>query len=168
MGVMIRGWLVAVAAVMCWCGAAAQEPIGREAHRPARPSGEAIEKQCEAVAEALSLEGDTRERFLKTYMRYQQEMRQIAREQFGPRPHHGGALQARNTMSEEQIEAMLRKRFAASRAILDVREKYFDAFLQFMTPRQIQRMYALEKRGAERIHVEHARRRPHAPMRDRE
>ena len=123
-----------------------------------------VEKRCAALANALALDEAARLHFTPVYTRYQEEMEQLLRSHFGPRPTpEEGAKMMRKKLSDKEIEEMIRKRFVVSRAILDVREKYFNEFLQFMTPRQIQQLYSLEKRGAEQMHMEHQRRRPGAP-----
>lgn len=165
---MIRASLLALVATLFCGGVEAQTPAHREVQGTPFSFEQTLEEQCDALSEALLLSGHARDQFRETYLRYQQEMGEIHREQFRPRPHHESGASRRKSMSDEEVEAMLRKRFAVSRAILDVREKYFEAFLQFLTPRQIQQLYALEKRGAERMHAEHARRRPHTPMGRRE
>lgn len=48
--------------------------------------------------------------------------------------------------TSKQIEQNTENRFALSRAILDIREKYYKKYKQFLSAEQIDRMYRMEKR----------------------
>ncbi len=49
-------------------------------------------------------------------------------------------------LSSKQIEQNTDNRFAMARAILDLREKYYNQYKRFLTPEQIDRVYRAEKR----------------------
>jgi CRISPR/Cas system CSM-associated protein Csm2 small subunit len=56
-----------------------------------------------------------------------------------PRPAEG------TTLTDEQVEKRILDNFAQSRAILDVREQYYNEFRKILTPTQINRIFEDEK-----------------------
>lgn len=166
---MKRMWMVMAALLMT---------AATMAQTPAQPTTERmtpamrLDRQCQALVEALSLTTEEAARFVPTFKQYKADMDAIFKENFRARSHRsfhpqsGSSAQPQQQppLSDEQIEAMILNRFKMSRAILDVREKYYKQFRSFMRPQQIQRMYELEKRNAERMSEEHMRRRPDSPQ----
>ena len=47
----------------------------------------------------------------------------------------------RPEMTDEDIDKMMRNRFLQSRKTLDIREKYYDEFRKFLSPKQVQKIY---------------------------
>ena len=43
--------------------------------------------------------------------------------------------------TDDEVDKMMRDRFKQSRKILDVREKYYDEFRKFLSPKQVQKVY---------------------------
>ena len=48
-------------------------------------------------------------------------------------------------MTDEETGQMLKARFAHSQKILDLRQKYYGIYSEFLTQKQIQRVYELER-----------------------
>ena len=40
-----------------------------------------------------------------------------------------------------EVDKMMRERFAQSRKMLDIREKYYDEFRKFLAPKQVQKIF---------------------------
>ena len=78
----------------------------------------------------------TTAKFVATYHEYQKELWAI-----GPRPKRAKG----NAQSEEQAEAQMQQQFTRSQRILDLREKYYKKYSTFLTQRQIQRVYEIER-----------------------
>ena len=57
----------------------------------------------------------------------------------------------RNNMTEAQVEAGIKAQFAHTRKVVDIREKYYAEYRKFLNPRQIERVYELEKKQADKI-----------------
>lgn len=94
-----------------------------------------MERHTERMARKLNLDDKTAAKFNEIYKRYLTEMQGL-RDQFQPiRPEAGGQL------TDEQVEKNLLNRFARSRAILDVREKYYREFRKVLNVRQVDRIY---------------------------
>ena len=54
-------------------------------------------------------------------------------------------------MTDEETEQALKDRFAHSQKILDLRQKYYAIYSEFLTQRQIQRVYQLERQMMDRL-----------------
>ncbi len=64
----------------------------------------------------------------------------------------------REPQTDAQIEEGIKNRFAQSRKMLDVREKYYTEFRNQLTPRQILKVYQLEKGNTQKIQKEFKKR----------
>lgn len=94
------------------------------------------ETQAQYIAKDLAFDDATTAKFVATYCEYQKELWAI-----GPRP-----KKAQNeTLSEKQAEAQMQQQFSRSQRILDLREKYYKKYSTFLTQRQIQRIYEIER-----------------------
>ena len=63
----------------------------------------------------------------------------------GPRPEIESA-------TEEEAEQAIKDRFERSRAVLDLREKYYEEYSKFLAQKQILRVYELEHQFMDRLH----------------
>lgn len=54
-------------------------------------------------------------------------------------------------LTDQQVKTNLDRQFALSQSILDIRKKYYAEYSKFLTPRQIERLYELEKKNAEKL-----------------
>ena len=107
-----------------------------------KPSPEKIARyKAVRMSRQLELPDRTADAFIPVYQSFQQEMNAIMQRATRNR--------ARSATTDEQAEAVIRSDFQTSRAILDLRERYYERFKQVITPLQIQQMYSLEKRNAE-------------------
>lgn len=52
------------------------------------------------------------------------------------------------------MEKAIKDRFAQSRKILDIREKYYNEFRKILSPKQIMKIYQLEKGNARKFQNE--------------
>lgn len=108
-----------------------------------RPSREQLaELQARHIAGTLALDDATAKKFVDAYRDYQQEV------------WNSGASvrkKANTAMTDTEIEKNIKERFAHSRKLLDIREKYYDVYRGFLSPKQIQRVYELEKQVMKRL-----------------
>ncbi len=128
----------------------------RPSPRPERRMPVDMEEQSARLVEALGLTGAAAEQFVPTFKRYKSEMVELMREHRPNPPKHTqrGAQQAVKP-TDEEIEAHILARFAMSRAIVDVREKYYHEFRRFMSPQQIEMLYEIEQHNAHRMRDAH-------------
>ena len=80
--------------------------------------------------------------FCDEYCNYMKELWAI-----GPRAGKGH----RGEMTDAQAEAQTKIDFERSQKILDLRQKYYKRYSTFLTQRQIQRVYEIEKQMRNRL-----------------
>ena len=97
------------------------------------------EKQARHIAHELAFDDATTQRFVETFCACQQEVWAL-----GPRHKAESA-------TEEEAEQAIKERFERSRAILDLREKYYEEYSKFLTQKQIQRVYEMEHQSMNRL-----------------
>lgn len=138
MNKIIRIMLLVTAVFAFTCSATAQH----------RRSGERIsreqlaEKQAKHIAEKLALPPHEADRFISTYLKCQREIWAL-----GPRK--GG--KSKHTLSETQTDSAIQARFDNSRKLLDIRKKYYAEYSEFLTAKQIERVYELERQMMKRL-----------------
>ena len=103
------------------------------------------EKQAQHIAHDLAFDEKTTARFIETYTECQKEIWAL-----GPRFHRTPES------SEAQSEQNIKRRFEMSEKILDIRQKYYKKYSQFLTQQQIQRVYEIEKNMMKRF-AQHAK-----------
>lgn len=114
--------------------------IGMAQEEEQRMSREQLaEKQAMHIAQELAFDAAITQRFVETYCACQQEVWAL-----GPRHKAESA-------TEEEAEQAIKERFERSRAILVLREKYYEEYSKFLTQKQIQRVYELEQRSMDRL-----------------
>lgn len=135
----------------------AQEKQGAKPERRQFNKEQMLEIQCNQIIKGLALDDATTAKFIPVYKQYMEEMRATR---------HMGAYRniANRTAADKQtpkplptdaeVEQAIKARFAQSRKILDVREKYYNEFRKFLSPKQIQKMYNMEKHNGDKFRKE--------------
>ena len=100
------------------------------------------EKQAQYIAHDLGLDDMTCSKFIDTYTQCQKEVWAL-----GPRPHHKKG----EVKTDAQTEQEIKQRFEMSEKILNIRQKYYKKYSQFLTQQQIQRVYKLERQMMKRF-----------------
>ena len=100
------------------------------------------EKQAQYIAHDLGLDDKTSSKFIGTYTQCQKEVWAL-----GPRPHHKKG----EMKSDAQTEQEIKQRFEMSEKILNIRQKYYKKYSQFLTQQQIQRVYEIERQMKKRF-----------------
>lgn len=98
------------------------------------------EKQAQHIANSLAFDDKTRSQFVDTYTQCQKEIWAL-----GSHPRRNMAE------TEAQTELQIKQRFEKSEKILEIRQKYYKKYSQFLTQRQIQRVYELERQMMKRF-----------------
>lgn len=101
------------------------------------------EHQALLIAQKLKLPAETALRFIDTYKKCQQEIWALGK---GPKKTR------RRAMTEQQTDSMLQARFDHRQKLLDISRKYHAEYSTFLTPKQIERVYKIERRMAARLH----------------
>lgn len=97
------------------------------------------EFQAKYTAKVLKLDEATTEKYVKTYCEMMEEIWKIA-------PRGKG-----NSDSEEEAKKAIEERFVRNQKILQLREKYYKIYSTFLTPKQIQQAYRLERQNLMRF-----------------
>ena len=99
------------------------------------------EVQAKHIAKEMAMDKATSQRFIKTFCQFQRDIWAL-----GPRP-----KQSHSQMTDEETGQALKARFAHSRKIPDLRQKYYTIYSEFLTQKQIQRVYELERQMMEHL-----------------
>lgn len=120
-----------------------------------KPSREELaSKRATGIANRLALDEQTTARFVATFMDYQKEVCAL-----GPKVRNKEMAGE----SDPEVEQAIKQRFERDMKITKIREKYYGYYRQFLTPKQIQRVYAMERKAMHHKHVKkgHGRNRHH-------
>ena len=144
------------------------------------------EAQCDMIIRELALDDATTERFRTVYNQYLQELQSTYNPKLdnikcpycgrencdgtdcpGPRNEKSQSYKrvGKKLPTDAEVEARIKARFEQSRKILDIREKYYKEYRKFLSPKQIQRIYTVEKRCKNRMR-RHSNNRKYTTMSD--
>ena len=99
------------------------------------------ETQAKYIAREMAMDDATTEKFIGTFCQFQKEVWAL-----GPRPQRDSS-----NRSDAEAEQAMKERFAHSQKILDLRKKYYMEYSKFLTPRQIEKVYELERQMMNRL-----------------
>lgn len=128
--------LAAVAMMACYGTIYAQNGSRQRMTRE-----ELAEKQARYIANEMTMDDATTKRFVETFCQFQKDIWAL-----GPRPE-----KSTSRLSDTEAEQAMNERFAHSQKILDLRKKYYLKYSKFLTPRQIERVYELERQMMNRL-----------------
>ena len=103
---------------------------------------ELAEAQAKHIARELGLDDATTQKYVTTSQACQKEVWAL-----GPK----AKPKKHAELTEAESEQAIKERFEHSEKILKIREKYYKEYSKFMTQKQIQRAYELEKKGMNRL-----------------
>jgi len=153
-------WMLVVAFMMGTqvINAQADKPKGKREHK--RPTMEQIiQMQSQRIVDELGLDDKTAAKFAEVYKKYMKEMDDL-RKQYMPAKSDfkKDKPSMPKSLTDADVDKMMRDRFAQARKMLDVREKYYDEFRKFLSPKQVQKVYNQGMANKERFHKEMRRR----------
>ena len=99
----------------------------------------------------MAMDNKTSLQFVETFCQFQKEVWAL-----GPRPKRDSS-----NRSEAETEQALEERFAHSQKILNLRKKYYIEYSKFLTPKQIEQVYKLEKEIMDRLYYRSQKRKIH-------
>ena len=121
----------------------AQENSGQKPSKKQRMSREQMaEMQAKHISRQLGLDDATSQKFIETFSAYQKEV-------WALRPQ--GKHQKKAEMTDAEVEKAIKDQFDHSQKILSLRQDYYKKYSKFLTPKQIQRVYELEKQAMNRL-----------------
>ncbi len=131
--------LCAIMMAVCSTAAQAEDNNGKKQ----RMSREQLaEIQAKRIAHEMALDDATNKKFIETFCANQKEVWAL-----GPKPRKGEMKE----QSEKEAEQNIKNQFEQSQKLLSIREKYYKIYSEFLTQKQIQRVYELEKKAMKRI-----------------
>ena len=118
------------------------------------------EMQAVKVVKELGLDDKTAAQFTDVYKKYMKELDDARKAEFASfaKGKEGAEAKKRQAPTDEDIDKMMRARFAQSRKVLDIREKYYDEFRKFLSPKQVQKVYDHGQMNRNLFHKEMNRR----------
>ena len=102
------------------------------------------EMQAKHISRQLALDDATSQKFVETFSAYQKEV-------WALRPQGKGKHQKKSEMTDAEVEKSIKDQFDHSQKILTLRQDYYKKYSKFLTPKQIQRVYELEKQSMNRL-----------------
>ena len=103
------------------------------------------EAQARHIASELAFNEDITAKFMETYCNCQKEIWEL-----GSRIEKRGGINS-SSATEQESEEEIKARFERSQKILDIRRKYYNEYSKFLTQKQIQRVYEIEKDVMKRL-----------------
>ena len=97
------------------------------------------EMQANKIIGELGLDDKTAAKFTDVYKKYMKEMNDL-RKEYMPKV-KAGEVSMSSMPTDAEVDKMMRNRFKQSRETLDIREKYYDEFRKFLSPKQVQKVY---------------------------
>ena len=137
-GIIIR-LLLLVVALTTVCGT-----ISAQTGKQRLTREQLAEVQAKHIAKEMAMDDATSQRFIDTFCQFQRDIWAL-----GPRPKR--PKQPHSQMTDEETEQALKDRFAHSQKILDLRQKYYGIYSEFLTQKQIRRVYELERQMMDRL-----------------
>lgn len=118
----------------------AQNQNSDNQHRMSRE--QLAEAQARHIAGELALNDATTKKYVEAFCDYQKEIWAL-----GPRGDH----KKRSEMTDAETDQAIKDRFDRIEKILDIRQKYYKRYSQFLSPKQIEKAYELERKAMKRL-----------------
>jgi len=108
-----------------------------------RPNMEQLVKmQAQRIAQTLAFDDKTSQKFVDTFCKCRKEMAAT----------RGGHHHKKNSeMTDAEADKVIKADFQQGRKLLEIREKYYKAYSKFLTPKQILRVYDIERQDMRRF-----------------
>ena len=132
-----KTWLVALTLVAGSLTVTAQSDNNQRMSRE-----QLAETQAKHIANKLGFDDGTTKKYVETFCDYQKEIWAL-----GPRDTGKKKAEMTDAETAQEIQA----RFDRSEKILNIRQKYYKRYSQFLTPKQIDRAYKLEREAMKRL-----------------
>lgn len=147
----------------------AQNEQGKERkHSHKRLTMEQIaDMQANKIVGDLGLDDKTAAKFTDVYKKYMKELDDVRREFFREFKKNSGMEKGKDgdkvnrrmqPPTDAEVDKMMRFRFKQSRKMIDIREKYYDEFRKFLSPKQVQKVYDQGQMNPSKFHKEMNRR----------
>lgn len=121
------------------------------------------ERQARSIASTLAFDDATTTRFVETFCNYRKELialkgkdkkqpkAEAAPQAQGEKPEARKPRMEKKVRTEAETKEMLEGRFEMNQKMLDLRKKYYKEYSKFLSQKQIERVYDLEKKQADKF-----------------
>lgn len=99
------------------------------------------EAQAHFIADEMAMDDTTAKQFVETFCQFQKDIWAL-----GP-----VLKEDASHLSDKEAEQAMNERFTHSQKILDLRKRYYLKYSKFLTPKQIERVYELERKMMNRL-----------------
>ena len=140
------------AAVIMMASNAAIQAQNQNSDNQRMSRAQLAEAQAKHIAKELALDDATTKKYVEAFCDYQKEIWAL-----GPRLDH----KKKSEMTDAETDQAIKERFERSEKILDIRQKYYKRYSQFLTPKQIERAFELERQAMKRLE-KHGKRGQHS------
>lgn len=142
MNSIIRTFVITILMIASCATIFAQQSTPQTQKQKQRISREQLaEVQAKHIAGELAFSDAVTDKFVKTYCNCQKEIWAL-----GPRQRHN-----KQGLSERENEERIKQRFAISKKILNIRQKYYKEYSKFLTQAQIEKVYEQERKMMNRL-----------------
>lgn len=142
MNSIIRTFVITILMIASCATVFAQQSTPQTQKQKQRISREQLaEVQAKHIAGELAFSDAVTDKFVKTYCNCQKEIWAL-----GPRQRHN-----KQGLSERENEERIKQRFAISKKILNIRQKYYKEYSKFLTQAQIEKVYEQERKMMNRL-----------------
>lgn len=118
-----------------------------------------VDMQANKIIGELGLDDKASAKFMDVYKKYMTELNDLRKEYMPKKPEVIEKEQkAPFKPTDAEVDKMMRDRFTMSRKMLDIREKYYDEFRKFLSPKQAQKVYEQGQMNHGKFHKEMNRR----------
>ena len=123
-----------------------------------------VNMQANKIIGDLGLDDKTAAKFKDVYAKYMKEMNDLRKEgmdfRMRGRTEKGDTLAKMKIQmpTDDEVDKMMRDKFKVGRKMLDLREKYYDEFRKFLSPKQVQKVYDQGQENHGKFHKEMNRR----------
>ena len=132
---------------------------GKRQHHKRMTVEQMADKQANKIVGDLGLDDKTAAKFKDVYAKYMKELNDLGKEYMPKKPDvKPGEGKANPMPTDAEVDKMMRDRFKQSRKMLDIREKYYDEFRKFLSPKQVQKVYDKGMMNRGKFHQEMNRR----------
>lgn len=140
-------WVLLVACLLGTQTINAQNNTNKKSNRKRMTIEQMVDMQANKISNELGLDDKSSAKFIDLYKKYMKEINDARKKDMPPKPdakpdenkpRPNGPMPK---MSDDDVDKMMKERFALSRKILDIREKYYDEFRKFLSPKQVKKIY---------------------------
>ena len=139
------------AIMMAVCTAQAQDNQDNQPRKKGFNPEQRIEVKAQHICRELALDDATAKKFTETYREYYKELKALRTKDCcdGKKDGKKDACEGKKNLTEAEVGQALKAHFEMQEKTLSLQKKYYDKYSKFLTQKQIQRIYELEKPHAD-------------------